>query len=399
MIEFALLFALGFLTAAILGLLAAPVVHRRIVRFAEDRLKATMPLSPQEVRAQKDAARAGYAAENARISQTLKRERDKSVALLLENGVALKEAQNLAGENADLNAQIADMNVEAADLRSAARQRELDIERLKTTLSELERDSSQKSAEISLLNHQLDSVSANADSLKIDVAAFGTEAENLKTRIAGLRDEREQLRNELKAESIRARELEARLARDDLRIRQFEAKLAREMAVNADKDNFLERRAAEIGRLKTKLKDTTAELRDAIRTIRAAGIALPSPKEKAEPVADSPAPREELRPDGQEKLETTPSPATGDQAAPSEQVRDRAAALAEQLIHSKTTAQDDAFREEIAGIAATMVAMTAKREGEVSPIPSLLAAENATPGEATTSRASRARALLSPEDT
>lgn len=393
MIEFALLFALGFLTAAILGLLAAPVVHRRIVRFAEDRLKATMPLSPQEVRAQKDAARAGYAAENARISQTLKRERDKSVALLLENGVALKEVQHLAGENADLNAQIADMNVEAADLRSAARQRELDIERLKATLAELERDSSQKSAEISLLNHQLDSVSANADSLKIDVAAFGTEAENLKTRIAGLRDEREQLRNELKAESIRARELEARLARDDLRIRQFEAKLAREMAVNADKDNFLERRAAEIGRLKTKLKDTTAELRDAIRTIRAAGIALPSPKEKAEPVADSPAAKD-LRP---EMLETPP--VTGDQTAPSEQARDRAAALAEQLIHSKTTAQDDAFRDEIAGIAATMVAMTAKREGDISPIPSLLAAENATPGEAATSLAGRARALLSPEDT
>ena len=39
-----------------------------------------MPLSPQEVRAQKDAARASYAAENARTSQVLKRERDKNVS-------------------------------------------------------------------------------------------------------------------------------------------------------------------------------------------------------------------------------------------------------------------------------------------------------------------------------
>jgi len=96
-IEFALLFALGFLTAVILGLLVAPAVHKRIVRFAEDRLKATMPLSPQEVRAQKDAARAGYAAENARTSQTLKRERDKNVNLLVQNGAIQKEAQRVAG--------------------------------------------------------------------------------------------------------------------------------------------------------------------------------------------------------------------------------------------------------------------------------------------------------------
>lgn len=393
MIEFALLFALGFLTAAILGLLAAPVVHRRIVRFAEDRLKATMPLSPQEVRAQKDAARAGYAAENARISQTLKRERDRTVALMVENGTVLQDLQRLAGENADLSAQIADMNVEAADLRSAARQREQNIERLKATLADLERDNSQKSEEISLLTHQVDSISADADSLKIDVAAYGTEAENLKTRIAGLRDERERLRNELKTESNRGRELEARLARDDIRIRQFEAKLAREIAINADKDNFLERRAAEIGRLKAKLKDATAELRDASRALRAAGIALPVPKENREPVANLPS-------DGQAAqavptLEQAAAPATDNQSA--EQVRERAAALSEQLVLSKTTAQDDIFREEIAGIAAAMVALTATREGEASPIPALLAVENATPTDGGKNLASRASALLSPE--
>ena len=72
MIEYALLFALGFLAAVLVGMVFAPIVQRRIVRFAEDRLKATMPLSPQEVRAQKDAARAVYAAENARIAQAFR---------------------------------------------------------------------------------------------------------------------------------------------------------------------------------------------------------------------------------------------------------------------------------------------------------------------------------------
>ena len=54
MIEYALLFALGFLAATLAGLLIAPAVQKRVVKFTEKRMLATMPLSPQEVRAQKD---------------------------------------------------------------------------------------------------------------------------------------------------------------------------------------------------------------------------------------------------------------------------------------------------------------------------------------------------------
>jgi hypothetical protein len=49
-IQFALLFGLGFLTAIFLVFLVAPAIHRRIVWFTEKRLRATMPLSAREVR-------------------------------------------------------------------------------------------------------------------------------------------------------------------------------------------------------------------------------------------------------------------------------------------------------------------------------------------------------------
>ncbi|MBP1858960.1 DUF2046 domain-containing protein [Rhizobium herbae] len=399
MIEFALLFALGFLTAAILGLLAAPVVHKRIVRFAEDRLKATMPLSPQEVRAQKDAARASYAAENARTSQTLKRERDKNVALLLQNGSVLKEAQRLAGENADLHAQLADMNVEAADLRSSTRQLEQNIERLKATLADVERDSVKKNIDIKTLTRQLDHVSADTDSLRIDVAAHDAEAENLKSRIAGLRDERENLRNELKAESTRARELEARLARDETRLRQFEAKLAREMAANADKDSFLERRASEIERLKAKVRDAGTDLRDASKALRAAGLTMPVRREKKPAAADLPTGGASSLDAGDGiSVENSTSPvATIDLTVPAEYARNRAAALSERLLGSTTASHDDALREEIADIAATMVALTAAKEGQGSPIPALLKPAGARPDATGKSLASRAHDMLPPE--
>ncbi|CAN7360620.1 hypothetical protein [Pararhizobium sp. LjRoot238] len=385
MIEFVLLFALGFLTAAILGLLVAPAVHKRVVRFAEDRLKATMPLSPQEVRAQKDAARAGYAAENARTSQILKRERDKTVTLMLQNDAIRKEAQRIAGENADLHTQIADMNIEAADLRSAIRQLEQTIERLKASLADLERDNVKKNIDIKTLARQLDHFTADMDSLKIDAATYDTEAENLKSRIAGLRDERENLRNELRAESAKARELEARLARDETRIRQFEAKLARAIAANADKDSSLERRGAEIERLKAKIREAGSS-----------GLTMPVQKDK-KPMTEIPAADRLPVNTPATIVDPLPSSAAIDLTVPADYARNRAAALSERLINSKTSFHDDALREEVADIAATMVALTAAKEGPASPIPALLnPASTQTEGNEK-SLAGRVRDMLPPE--
>ncbi|OJF92244.1 hypothetical protein [Pararhizobium antarcticum] len=384
MIEFALLFALGFLTAAIFGLLVAPAVHKRIIRFAEDRLKATMPLSPQEVRAQKDAARAGYAAENARTSQALKRERDKAVALMVSNGTMLQEAQRLTGENAELHTQIADMNVEAADLRSSIRQFEQRIERLKSTLTAVESDNEGKTKEIRTLLRQLDHISADVDGMRIDLATRDTEVENLKSRITGLRDERESLREEIKAEGARAREMEVRLGREEVRIRQLETRLSKEIAANADKDNVIERRTAEVERLRAKNKETGLELRDASRALRTAGVTQLPRKEKKLP-----------EPPGLAAV----SPSAIDIPTLSEDARNRATAVSERLSNSRTSAHDDALRLEIAGIAATMIAVTAASEGVASPIHSILSAEAVSSTRSgRDSLAGRARALLPPNE-
>jgi hypothetical protein len=116
-IEYALLFALGFLAATLTGLLVAPAVQKRVVKFTEDRMRATMPLSPQEVRAQKDMARAAFAAENARLAQNVRREREKRTQEMVRSEKLLADAAAVGTENAELHAQIADMNIEAGDMR------------------------------------------------------------------------------------------------------------------------------------------------------------------------------------------------------------------------------------------------------------------------------------------
>ncbi len=385
MIEYALLFALGFLTAAIIGLLVAPAIQRRIVRFAEDRLKETMPLSPQEVRAQRDAARATYAAENAKMSQTLRRERDKGVALMLENEKALTEARRLAGENTDLHAQLADMNVAAADMRSTIRQLELRIADMRASYDNQQRDSGTKSEEIRSLNSQIDKQAAELDSLRIDLATRETQIEHLKSRAVGLSEEREALRADLKAENARAREMELRLGREENRIRQLETRLARETAANADRESALERRAEEIERLKTRMKAANQEIREATRALRLAG-AKPPKRAEQHNIAGMDA-------EG-EANGALPDP---DATSLPDDLRNRATAISERLVDSKSAAHDEALREEVAEIAAGMVALTAVQEGSSSPIHGLLAREEtAMPGKRK-SLARRAKEMLPPE--
>ncbi|HEV7310238.1 hypothetical protein [Ensifer sp.] len=392
MIQFSLLFALGFLTAIIIGLLVAPAIHRRIVRFAEDRLKATMPLSPQEVRAQKDAARAAFAAENARTQQSLKRERDKGVALMLANEKSLQEARRLSGENADLHAQLADMNVEAADMRSAIRQFEQRLERMKATLDSVERDNAVKSGELQKRDVALSQNATEVDNLRVDLAARETEVEHLKSRIATLRDEREALRGDLKTETTHAKEMELRLSRDETRLHRLEDKLAREMAASADRETALERRAGEIERLKAKVKDANQEMRDAAKIMRSAGLAFPLKKERR-PAAEAPGNGSANRIDqaAQTNTEATSLSTSADD------LRNRATALSERLTNSRTAAHDEALRDEVVAIAAGMVALTATNEGDASPILNLLEGESGDGPANRQSLAKRAKDLLPPQ--
>lgn len=372
MIEYALLFGLGFLAAALLVMLVAPAIHKRIVLYTEDRLKATMPLSPQEIRAQKDMVRAVYAAENARTTQELMREREASVTLRIANDTLSKEASQLVADNQDLKAQINDMSVEAADLRSKVRRAEVEADNLKEALRRTEESAAAKDLEINALARRIERMMSDMDNLKIERTTRETEIENLKMRVQALRDEREELRRETKLVTKRAKDAEIRLAQEEHKLLRLDDRLAREMAANIDKETLLERRIREIARLKQGVKSANSQVRAAIKSLKAANLPVPDFKEIAI-IEDEPLPI---------------AAATVAVAGPTEledELRHRHTALTERLLKAKTATNDKALREEIADIAAKMIVLTASREGEKSPIPELLRARPAKgPGKGLT---------------
>ena len=356
-IEYALLFALGFLAATLAGLLVAPAIQKRIVRFTEQRMLATMPLSPQEVRAQKDMARAAFAAENARLAQDIRRAREKHTLEMVRSEKLMAEAGKISTENAELHAQIADMNIEAGDRRSALRREEMKSEQLRNALVGADREIRARAADIEKLEGTIGRLRADIDNMKIDLATRDTVMENLQSRIGNLRDERDKLREDIKASIEKAKALEIRLSREEGRARQLETKLTRELAGSADKDNAIERRIAEINRLREKVKTLTAESKEVAKAGRATGL---SRSIAASRISNRRA----------EKVQPAPPI---DIVALEEDARNQSTALTERLLAARTDANDAALREEMADLASKMIVLTATREGASSPVHDLIA--------------------------
>lgn len=393
MIQYALLFGLGFLTAALLVFLIAPAIHRRIVWFTEKRLRATMPLSPQEVRAQKDMARALFAAENARSEQALTQQRDKTVALQIHNGKLQQEASRLAAGNTESQTRIDDLEVEAGELRSRLRREESYISQLKSSIHAAEQASVEKEADIDGLRKRMTKMAADADNLKIDLATRETEIESLKLRINTLRDERDTLHQDLNAASLRAADAEQSHRQESDKNKRLEERLDREIAGNADKETAIERHAQDVVRLKERLEAAVKESREVNKALRAAGIAPPkkpvkTPKLSAVSMIADTA-------DNQTNAAEPERTVEDDIAKMTEEVRNRAAALSDRLSKARSPTHDEAMREEIATIAANMVALTALKEGDSSPILGLLPKDK-DPAEqaARISLADRVTALL-----
>lgn len=344
MIEYAILFGLGFLSAILLVSLMAPAIHRRIVVYTEKRIRATMPISPQEVRAQKDMARALYAAENARTRQELEAEREKALSLKFRNDSAVNDAGRLLTETRELKQQLEEMTLEASELRAKARRHEDAAARLKATLNDAEETAIARTQEISDLARRLSSISRELDDLKISLSARDIEVEQAKHKTATWRKEREALTRELEEAHAKNRESANLLNRESRKIARLEEQLAQEAARNADNDMLLERRTSEVARLKERLAGNSAGPTTTPAAVTTPIIQLGTASQSAEHMT------REI-----------------------EDIRNQGTALTERLLNSRGSGNDEAIRNEIAQIAARMIALTAAQEGDNSPIPDLLA--------------------------
>ncbi len=391
MIEYVLLFSLGFLTAVLVTVLVAPAVRRRVVYFTENRIRATVPLSAAELKAQADMVRATYAAENAKLGVAVKREREKGLAHELTADKLRSELKAAVVEAASLSDQITHLRTELEARGAELGERDGELERARAEIQVRDALLAEAERRAQELGVEAEHLGGFVDYGKIDLAVRETEIENLKSTISQLKGERDQLRNELKAAEQRARDAEFKMEESHNRVSSLKQRLDEEVTRNAEMDESLDRRMRELEKLKEKLAGIA---RPAIAEVVAPPLEPeqiatgnhdePEPS-ATEAGADVVAPRE-------------PEPVAMDQAKFAETIRNDARDVADTLAGPADPSRDGELREEIASIAARMVALTATREGEDSPLMGVLEAANSDPGRGRISLAARAaRALAGKE--
>jgi chromosome segregation ATPase len=184
MIEPVMYFGIGFLVAALLGLLFIPLVHSRAVRLTMRRLEAATPLSIAEIRADKDQLRAEFAMSTRRLEMSVEQMKAKTTGQLAELGKKTDAINQLKKELSEKTAAIIALESRDKNLRDELRVTEEEFEVKSNALHEAERGLADKQADLAKIVAELGERSIMADSQRVELAALRTQIEAMKVSVA-----------------------------------------------------------------------------------------------------------------------------------------------------------------------------------------------------------------------
>ena len=232
MVQSLLFFALGFLCAALLALMAAPAVWRRAARLTRKRVEASIPLTLDEIEAEKDRMRAEFAVAIRRLEVRVKELRDTANLQLVEIGQGRKEIGQLTIERDEKARVIAELEATGEELRSENDRETEEIAALtnrivenERVIEETKRDLREKSRELEKMNGLHEEVSlelvdlqaelllrtGEIEKLEVDLAESAKARRESERRIEELERELSSTREAIEAEKKRADEFDRKI--------------------------------------------------------------------------------------------------------------------------------------------------------------------------------------------
>jgi hypothetical protein len=160
MINAMLFGALGFLLGCLLALILAPPLWNRAVKLTTRRLEATMPMTLNDIQADKDQLRAEFAIELRKVEVALDKAREKAARELIE-------ANKRRGEIAMLNTDLASSRAKLQENENANRVLQQTIKRRLPDLDARLKAAKKALAELETVNAELrTTIASQSDALK-----------------------------------------------------------------------------------------------------------------------------------------------------------------------------------------------------------------------------------------
>lgn len=254
MIQSILFFSLGFLCAAFLALMVAPAIWRRAVVLTRRRIEASVPLTLNEIEADKDRMRAEFAMSTRRLEMSIKSFREKAASQIVEINRNREELKGLAEERDEKDRALSELEARGSEMRAELRRQEEELERLSERLGDANRRLEERARELEDLGRMYDEASFSSSSRQIELVARETEVERLAGDIAGLRDQRKDSSRQMREMMAERKTSVEALKQEKRRAADLEKKIDRLSASVADRDEKLDRRERELARLRETLK-------------------------------------------------------------------------------------------------------------------------------------------------
>ncbi|MCV0397390.1 MAG: hypothetical protein K5872_16195 [Rhizobiaceae bacterium] len=266
-----LYFLLGFLSAAFLALAAAPTVWRRAVTLTRRRVEASMPMTQNEILAERDRLRADHAMAVRRLEMGIQSAREKAATQAVEIGRNRDEMKRLADELAAAAGRIEELEGEGEAMREEIARRGEELELLSKRLAEADSKLEERQRELDDLGRQHRETSISASNLQIDLVARETAVEKLAGDISILREEKREQAGLVRSMARELREAREQLKAEASHAADLDRRLQRTIATLAEREEKLDQREREIQRMRDHMKKA-------------------SPAVAAEPAAEAEAP-------------------------------------------------------------------------------------------------------------
>lgn len=250
MIQSILFFTLGFLTAGFLALMVAPAIWRRAVILTRKRIEASVPLTMNEIQADKDRLRAEFAMSTRRLEMSIKTFRDKASTQIVEINRNREELKRLTEERAEKDRAITELESRGSELRTELRHREEQMKRLSTRLADTERVLEERALEIDRLGQMYDEASLTASNRQIELVSRETDYDRVSGDIGAFRTQRKDAEKRLREVAAESKAAQDALKAERKRAAELERKIERLGATVADREEKLDRREKEMARLR-----------------------------------------------------------------------------------------------------------------------------------------------------
>src|SRR6187401_700615 len=204
MIEPIMYFGIGFLVAALIGLVVVPLVHNRAVRLTMRRLEAATPLSMAEIQADKDQLRAEFAMSTRRLDMSVEQMKAKTTSQLAEIGKKSEAIGRIKIELGEKTAALFALEAKERQLSEDLLEAQQARDEKTAALQEAERLLAEARARLTTTATSMNDSALTVDSQRVELVTAKAQIEVLKGQAESYDKESRELHERLTIEATAA---------------------------------------------------------------------------------------------------------------------------------------------------------------------------------------------------